>query len=73
MINHDRLYAICKQNTVSVTSAFSALIKGSGGLKVGVSASQPRDHGFEHNTSHDHDFSYGTSDGWFHEAVMRVI
>ena len=29
-----------------------------------VSASQPRDCGFEPHTGHDHDSSYDTSTGW---------
>ena len=41
-----------------------------------VSASQPRDRGFEPHTCHDHDdhdSSYDTSTGWFQEADSRVI
>ena len=38
-----------------------------------VSASQPRDHGFEPHSGHDHDTSYDTSTGWFHEADSRTI
>ena len=26
---------------------------------------QPRDSGFESHMGHDHDYSYGTSTGWF--------
>ena len=37
--------------------------KGSDGLMDKVSASQPRDRGFEPHTGHDHDFSYDTSTG----------
>ena len=38
-----------------------------------VSASQPRDHGYESHMGHDHDSSYDTSAGWFQEADLRVI
>ena len=38
-----------------------------------VSASQPRDRGFEPHTGHDHDSSYDTSTGWFQEMDSRVI
>ena len=38
-----------------------------------VSASQPRDRGFEPHTGDDHDSSYDTSTGWFQEAESRVI
>ena len=41
---------------------------GSDGLMHKVSASQPRDRGFEPHTGHDHDSSYDTSTGWFQEA-----
>ena len=43
------------------------------GLMVEVSASQPRNRGFEPHTGHDHDSSYETSTGWFHEMDSRVI
>ena len=43
------------------------MLKGSDDLKV--SASQPRDRGFEHHTGHDHDSSYDTSTGWFHNRA----
>ena len=44
------------------------------GYKVDkVSASQPRDRGFESHSDHDHDSSYDTSTGWFQEADSRVI
>ena len=36
---------------------------GSNGLVDKVSASQPRDHGFEPHAGHDHDSSYDTSTG----------
>ena len=39
--------------------------KWSGGLMTKVSASQPRDCGFEPYTGHDHDSSYDTSNAWF--------
>ena len=35
-----------------------------GGLMVIVSASKPRDRGFELHTGPDHDSSYETSAGW---------
>ena len=38
------------------------------GLMDKVSASQPRDRGFEPHTGHDHDSSYNTSTGWFKET-----
>ena len=38
-----------------------------------VSASQPRDRGFEPHMGHDQDSSYDTSIGWFQEADSRVI
>ena len=38
-----------------------------------VSASQPRDRGFELRTGHDHDSSYETSTRWFQEADSGVI
>ena len=38
-----------------------------------VSASQPRDRGFEPHMGHDHDSSYDPSTGWFQEADLRVI
>ena len=38
-----------------------------------VSASQPRDCGFEPHTGHGHDSSYDISNGWFQEAELRVI
>ena len=47
--------------------------KGSGGLMDKVSASQPRDPGFEPQTGHDHDSSYDASTGWLQEADSRVI
>ena len=34
-------------------------------LSYKVSASQPRHHGFQSHSGHDHDSSYGTSTGWF--------
>ena len=40
-------------------------MKGSGGLMDQVSASQPRDHGFEPHIGHDHDSIYDTSTVWF--------
>ena len=46
--------------------------KWSGGVMVKVSASQPRDPGFEPHTGHDHDSSYDTSTGWFEEEDSRV-
>ena len=49
------------------------LFKGSDGLMDNVSASQPRDRGFEPNTGHDHDSSYDTSTGWFQETDSIVI
>ena len=39
------------------------MVKGSNGLMDNVSASQPRDHGFEPHMGHDHDSSYDTSTG----------
>ena len=33
--------------------------------KYSVSASQPRDRGYEPHTGHDHYSSYDTSTGWF--------
>ena len=36
---------------------FTVMRKGSGGLMVKVSASQPPDHGFERHMGHDHDSS----------------
>ena len=39
--------------------------RGSGGLMDKVSATQPRDRGFEPHTGHDHDSSFDTSTGWF--------
>jgi hypothetical protein len=48
-------------------------LKGSGGLVVTVSASQPRDHWFEPYSGHDHVSSYDTSTGWFQEADSKVI
>ena len=47
--------------------------KGSGGLMDKVSASQPRDRGFETHTGHDHDSSYDTITGWFQEEDSRLI
>ena len=38
-----------------------------------VSASKPRDRGFEPHMGHDHDSSYDTSTVWFKEADSRVI
>ena len=38
-----------------------------------VSASQPRDRGFEPHTGHDHDSLYDTSTGWFQESDSIVI
>ena len=38
-----------------------------------VSASQPRDRGFETHTGHDNDSSYDTGTSWFQEADSRVI
>ena len=38
-----------------------------------MSASQPRNRGFEPHTGHDHDSIYDTSIGWFQEADSRVI
>ena len=49
------------------------LFKGSDGLMVNVSASQPQDRGFESHMDNDHDSSYHTSAGWFQEADSRVI
>ena len=46
---------------------------GSDGLMDKVSASHPRDRGFEPHTGQDHDSSYDTSTGWFLEADSRVI
>ena len=43
------------------------------GLMDKMSASQPRDRGFEPHTGHDHESSYDTSTGWFQEADSRVI
>ena len=43
------------------------------GLMDKVSASQPRDRGFELHKGHDHDSSYDTSTCWFQEADFRVI
>ena len=48
-------------------------MNGSGGLMDKVSASQPRDRGFETHTDHDHDSSYDSNTGWFQEADSRVI
>jgi hypothetical protein len=48
-------------------------IKGSVGLVVKVSASQPRDRGFEPLSGHDHVFLYDTSTGWFQEVESKVI
>jgi hypothetical protein len=50
-----------------------SLFKGSSGLVVKVSASQPRDYGFEPYSGHDHVSSYDTSTGWFKEADSKVI
>ena len=47
--------------------------KGSVDLMDKVSASQPRNRGFEPHTGHDHESSYDTSTGWFQEADSRVI
>ena len=47
--------------------------KGSSGLMDKVSASQPRDHGFEPHMGHHHNYSYDTSTGWFQEVDSRVI
>ena len=41
--------------------------KGSDGLMAKVSASQPRNPGFESHTDHDHESSYDTNSGWFKE------
>ena len=49
------------------------VLKGSGGLMDKVSVSQPPDHGFKPHMGHDHDSSYDTSTGWFHEVDSRVI
>jgi hypothetical protein len=38
-----------------------------------VSTSQPRDHGFEPYSGHDHVSSYDTSTGLFQEADSKVI
>jgi hypothetical protein len=38
-----------------------------------VSASQPRDNGFEPYLGHDPVSSYGTSSGWFQEKDSEVI
>ena len=38
-----------------------------------VSASQPRDHGFEPHMGQEHDSSYDSSTGWFQEADSRVF
>ena len=43
------------------------------GLMDKVSASQPRDRGFDRHTGHDHDFSYDTSTGWLQKVDSRVI
>jgi hypothetical protein len=40
---------------------------------VKVSVSQPRDHGFEPYSGHDHVSSYDTSTGWFQEVDSKVI
>jgi hypothetical protein len=47
--------------------------RGSGGIVVKVSASQPKDHVFEPYSGHDYVSSYDTSTGWFHEADSQVI
>ena len=45
-----------------------------GDLMDKVSASQPKDRGFEPHTGNDHDSSYdNTSTGWFQEAALRVF
>ena len=44
-----------------------------GGLTDKVSASQPRDRGFEPYTGGDHDSSYDTTTGWFQEVDSRLI
>jgi hypothetical protein len=49
------------------------ILKGCGGLVVKVSAAQPKDHGFEPYSGHDHVSSYDTSTGWFQEADSKVI
>ena len=49
------------------------VLEGSDGLIDKVSASQPRDRGFEPYTGHDHDSSYDTSAGWFQEVGLKVI
>ena len=46
---------------------------GSGSLMAKVSASQPWDRGFETHTSHNHDYPYDVSTGWFQEVDSRVI
>ena len=38
-----------------------------------VSASQPRDHGYEPHTGHGYDFPSDTWTGWFQGADSRVI
>jgi hypothetical protein len=45
---------------------------GSEGLVVKVSASQPRDHGFEPYSVHIRVRSYDTSTCWFQEADSKV-
>ena len=46
-------------------------IKGSSGLMVKVSASQPRDGEFKPHTGYDHDSSYDTSTGWFQGSGLK--
>ena len=46
-----------------------------GGLMDKVSASQPRKHGFQPHTGHNHDSSYVTSSVWFQEmdSMIKMI
>jgi hypothetical protein len=48
-------------------------LKGDGGLVVKVSASQPRDHGFEPYTTPDHVYSHDIKTGRFEKADSTVI
>ena len=59
--------------SVNLLSAYICFIKGSNGLMDKVSASQPRDRGFEPHTGHDHDSSNDTSTGWFRKRVLGTV
>ena len=61
-----KLYITLRKNEVKS-------VKGNGCVMAKVSASPPRDRGFEPQMGHDHDSSFGTSTGWFQEADWRMI